>query len=140
MRILVPAAVLLALLLVGAIASAQSENPSLPPAPDRSPQNRSSESIVKGRAVYEDTDQPATRQRVQLIAIELLVNRRGPNRIPTTITDANGEFIFHHPGAGEYYVVTYPVDAHVPSAESSPFPLQTGDAAADAARLEQYKK
>ena len=121
------------LMLVGAIASAQS-------APDKSIQNRLGESIVKGRAVYEDTDQPATRQRVQLIAIELLVNPRGPVRIPTTITDAKGEFIFHNPGAGEYYVVARPIDAHVPSAESSPFLLPTGDAAADAARLERYKK
>jgi hypothetical protein len=40
----------------------------------------------------------------------------------------------------EYYVVAHPADAHVPSAESSPFPLQTGDPVADAARLEQYKR
>ena len=56
------------------------------------------------------------------------------------MTDANGEFILHHPGAGEYYVVAKPVDAHVPSAEASPFPLETGDPVAEAARLEQYKK
>jgi hypothetical protein len=78
--------------------------------------------------------------RVQLVAIELLANPRGPNRIPTTITDLNGEFIFLHAVAGEYYVVTHPADEHVSSAEGAPFPRQNGDPVADAARLEQYKK
>lgn len=131
---------LVALILIGANASAQSETASPPQAPAKSGQNSSRGPNVKGRAVYEDTGQPAARQRVQLVAIELLANRRGPYRISTTITDANGEFTFAHPPAGEYYVVSYPADAHVPSAESSPFPLQTGDPAADAAKLEQYKK
>jgi hypothetical protein len=63
--------------------------------------------------------------RVQLVAIELLANRRGPNRIPTTMTNANGEFIFLHAVAGEYYVVTHPADEHVPSAEGSPFLYKT---------------
>jgi hypothetical protein len=78
--------------------------------------------------------------RVQLVAIELLANRRGPNRIPTTMTNANGEFVFLHAVPGEYYVVTHPADEHVPSAEGAPFPLQNGDPVADAARVEQYKK
>jgi len=56
------------------------------------------------------------------------------------MTDANGEFVFLHLGAGEYYVVALPADAHVPSAEGSPFPLQTGDPVADAARLGEYKR
>jgi len=73
-------------------------------------------------------------------AIEVLANRRGPNRIPTTMTDANGDFVFTHLGAGEYYVVSHPADAHVPSAEGSPFPLQTEDPVADAARMEQYTR
>lgn len=140
MRMPVPAAVLVALMLVAANASAQSEAASPPSATEKSAQKSSAGPIVKGRATYEDTGQPAQRERVQLVAIELLVNRRGPMRIPTTTTDANGEFIFHNPGNGDYYVFTYPADAHVPSAESSPFPQQTGDAVTDAARLEQYKK
>src|SRR6266699_1229207 len=49
-------------------------------------------SVVTGRAVYEDTGQPAMRQRVQLIASEALSNPRGPLRIPTAITNENGEF------------------------------------------------
>jgi transcription termination factor Rho len=75
-----------------------------------------------------------------LVAVEALANRHGPNRIPTTMTDVNGEFGFLHLDAGEYYVVAKPVDEHVSSSERSPFPLQTGDPVADAARLEQYKK
>jgi hypothetical protein len=70
----------------------------------------------------------------------MLTNRRGLNHIPTTMTDTNGEFVFTHPGPGEYYVVAHPADEHVSSAEAAPFPLQTGDPVADAARLEQYKK
>jgi len=129
-----------ALMLVGANANAQSETAVPPRAADKFGQNSSRGGIVKGRALYEDTGQPAPRQRVQLVAIEMLANRRGPNRIPTTMTDANGEFIFRHPGAGEYYVVTHPVDEHVSSAESAPFPLEIGDPVADAARLKQYKR
>ncbi len=140
MRLSALAGALAALMLVGANASAQSQAASAPRAADKSVQNSSGGPIVKGRAVFEDTGQPAPRQRVHLVAIEMLANRRGPNRIPTAITDANGEFVFVHPPANEYYVVTRPADAHVPSAEGSPFPLQTGDTVADAARLEQYKK
>jgi len=124
-------------MLAGANANAQSE--AAKPRADQSGQNSSRVSIVKGRALYEDTGQPATRERVELVAIDLLANRRGPHRIPATMTDANGEFVFLHLDAGEYYVVAQPVDAHVSSAEGAPFPLQTGDPVADAARLEQYK-
>ncbi len=125
-------------MLAGANANAQSEAAAKPRS-DQSGQNSSRVSIVKGRALYEDTGQPATRERVELVAIDLLANRRGPHRIPATMTDANGEFVFLHLDAGEYYVVAQPVDAHVSSAEGAPFPLQTGDPVADAARLEQYK-
>jgi hypothetical protein len=126
-------------MLVGANANAQTET-TVPPGADKSAPNNSRGPIVKGRALYEDTGQPAARQRVQLVGIEMLSNRRGPNRIPTTVTDANGDFLFRQAGPGEYYVVAHPVDAHVRSAEAAPFPQQNGDPVADAARLEQYKK
>ena len=138
MRISKLAVAVLALMLAGAHANAQSENPAKPRAADLPAQNSARVAIVKGRALFEDTGQPAPRERVQLVAIELLASHRG--RIPTTMTDANGEFVFTQPGAGEYYVVAHPADEHVSSAESAPFPLQSGDPAADAARLEQYKK
>jgi len=138
MQISRPAVAALAFMLAGANANAQSEAAAKPRS-DQSGQNSSRVSIVKGRALYEDTGQPATRERVELVAIDLLANRRGPHRIPATMTDANGEFVFLHLDAGEYYVVAQPVDAHVSSAEGAPFPLQTGDPVADAARLEQYK-
>jgi len=129
-----------AFILLGANANAYSETVARSRPADKSGQNSSGGPTVKGRILYEDTGQPATRQRVQLVAVEALANPRGPNRIPTTTTDVNGEFLFLHLGAGEYYVVTHPVDEHVPGAEGSPFPQQTGDPVADAARLEQYKK
>jgi Carboxypeptidase regulatory-like domain len=138
MRISRLAVAALALTLVGANAKAQSETAAKPPGVDQSGQNSSRVSIVKGRALYEDTGLPAPRERVQLVAIELIGSRRG--RIPTTMTDANGEFTFTNQGAGEYFVVAHPADEHVSSAESAPFPLQSGDPVADAARLEQYKK
>src|SRR5207244_11993925 len=50
------------------------------------------QSIVKGHAVYEDTGQPAQRERIQLVAPELLTAHRG--RIPTAITDRNVEFCY----------------------------------------------
>lgn len=140
MRISKLAVAALTLMFLGANAGAQSENPARPSATNSPEQNSSRGSIVKGRVLFEDTGQPAPRERVQLIAIELVANRRGPVRIPTTMTDANGEFLFTHQAAGEYYVVAHPADAHVPSSENSPFPMQTGDPVADAARLEQYKK
>ena len=91
------------------------------------------QSIVKGRAVYEDTGQPAQRERIQLVAPELLTAHRG--RIPTAITDENGEFSFRGIGAGEYYIVARPIDEHVGSAVAAPFPLQTGDPVRDAAMV-----
>jgi Carboxypeptidase regulatory-like domain len=138
MRISTIAVAAIALMLMGANANAQSESAAKPRAGDKPDQNSSS--IVRGRAVYEDTGQPAPRERIQLVATELLANRRGPTRIPTTMTDGNGEFIFLHPGAGEFYVVAHPADAHVSSAEAAPFPLQNGDPVADTAGLEQYKR
>ena len=140
MRISRLAVAALALTLVGANAEAQSETAAKPRATDQSGQTSPGVSIVKGRVLYEDSGQPAPRQRVQLVAIEVLANRRGPNRIPGTMTDANGDFVLTHLGAGEYYVVAHPADEHVSSAESAPFPLQSGDPVADAARLEQYKR
>jgi len=99
MRISRLAVAALALTLVGANAEAQSETAAKPRAADQSGQTSPGVSIVKGRVLYEDSGQPAPRQRVQLVAIEVLANRRGPNRIPGTMTDANG-FCFHSLGSG----------------------------------------
>src|SRR5258705_2167868 len=97
-------------------------------------------SIVTGRAVYEDTGQPATRHRVQIIASEALSNPRGRLRIPTTITNENGEFSLRLIAAGDYYVVDSPVDEHSGSVQILPFLGQAGDSATYAAKLEQFKK
>jgi hypothetical protein len=96
MRISGLAVAVVALMLVGANANAQSESAVSAGANDKSGQNSARAPVVKGRAVYEDTGQPALRHRVQLVGIEVLANRRVPHRIPTTMTDANGEFIFRH--------------------------------------------
>src|SRR3989449_11242511 len=96
------------------------------------------QSIVKGRAVYDDTGQPAQRERVQLVASEVLTALRG--RIPTVITDENGEFSFRGISAGEYYIVSRPIDEHVGSAVAAPLPMQTGDPVRDAAIVSEYKK
>ena len=133
MRILRPALATLALILCVANTNAQTETAVKPGAAGQGP-------IVKGIVTYEDTGQPAPRVRVQLIAAESLVDRRGPQRVPTTVTAAKGEFIFVRPSAGDYYVVAHPVDERAPSAESAPFPRQTGDPSTDAANLEQYKR
>jgi Carboxypeptidase regulatory-like domain len=133
MRILRPALAALALTLWVANTNAQTDVAGKPGANGQG-------AIVKGIVTYEDTGQPAPRVRVQLIAAESLVDRRAPQRVPTTLTAAKGEFIFVRPGAGDYYVVAHPADEHAPSAESAPFPRQTGDPDADAASLEQYKR
>jgi hypothetical protein len=127
-------------LILGTDASAQSETAAPLRSVDKTVQQNSRVYVVKGRALFDDTGQPAPRVRVQLVAIELLVNRSGPNRIPTTMTNANGEFVFVQASVGEYYVVGRPADEHGPSAQGAPFPLQTGDLVADAARLAQFKK
>jgi carboxypeptidase family protein len=140
MRISRPALAALALILWGANANAQSETAAKPRATNQAAPENSRGPIVKGLVLYEDTGQPAPRQRVQLIAVESLADRRGSQRVPTTMTDAKGAFILARPAAGDYYVVAQPADEHAPSAASSPFPLQTGDPDADAARLDQYKR
>ena len=137
MRIVKPALAALALILCVAITNAQTDTARKPSGTD--PDN-SRGPIVKGIVTYEDTGQPAPRVRVQLIAAQAVTDRRGPVRVPTTLTAAKGEFIFVRPAAGDYYVVAHPADEHAPSAASSPFPLETGEPEADAARLEQYKQ
>ncbi|HEY3041693.1 MAG TPA: carboxypeptidase-like regulatory domain-containing protein [Pyrinomonadaceae bacterium] len=96
-------------------------------------------SMVTGRAIYEDTGQPATRERVQLISSETLSNLHGRIRIPTAITNENGEFSLRRIAAGEYYIFARPVDEHIRSGETLPI-WQFGESATDAARLEQFKK
>jgi hypothetical protein len=140
MRILRTALAALTLILCVAHTNGQTETARKPGAPDQAARENARGPIVKGHVVYEDTGQPAPRVRVQLVAADSVADRRGPQRIPTTMTDANGEFILARPGAGDYYVVAQPADERVPSAESSPFPRQTGDPDADAATLEQYKR
>jgi hypothetical protein len=140
MRILRPALAALALILCVANTNAQTETARKPGATDQAARENARGPIVKGRVVYEETGQPAPRVRVQLVAADSVADRRGPQRIPTTMTDAKGEFILARPGAGDYYVVAQPADERVPSAESSPFPRQTGEPDADAASLEQYKR
>jgi hypothetical protein len=97
-------------------------------------------SLVNGRAVYEDTGLPALRHRIQLISSQLLVRPMPRFRIPTAITNENGEFTFRQVAAGEYYVVPQAVDARPGSTSVFPLIGRSGDLAADAANVEQFKK
>jgi len=93
---------------------------------------------VTGRVVYEDTGQPATRHRVQLVASEALLNARAGLRIPTAMTNERGEFNLRG-ATGDYYVVAEQADQHG-SGELTAMLGRSTDSAADAARLEQFKK
>lgn len=97
-------------------------------------------SLVTGRAVYEDTGLPATRHRVELIASELLSGPHSRFAIPTAITSENGDFSLECVAAGEYYVVAQTVDRHTGGGLSFPFQGQSEDSALDAAKVEQFKK
>jgi Carboxypeptidase regulatory-like domain len=97
-------------------------------------------SLVTGRAVYDDTGLPATRHRVQLIASELLSGPHTRFRIPTAITDEHGMFRLQRISAGEYYVVARPVDERTSSAQIFPFLGRSEDGAADVAKVEKFKK
>jgi hypothetical protein len=97
-------------------------------------------SVVSGRAVFEDTREPATRERVQLIASEYLTHPVQRLLIPTAVTDERGDFEVKGVAAGEYYVVPTPVDEHQRTVDSFPFLHPTGDAANDAAKLAQFKQ
>ncbi|HEX7333831.1 MAG TPA: carboxypeptidase-like regulatory domain-containing protein [Pyrinomonadaceae bacterium] len=94
---------------------------------------------VTGRVVYEDTEQPATRHRVQLILSSGLLNARNGLRIPTAITDERGEFALRAVTAGEYYVHSEPIDQRGRS-KLEPVLSPSGNDEADAANLEQFKK
>ena len=94
--------------------------------------------MVTGRVVYEDTGQPATRHRVQLILATALLNARRL-RIPTAMTDERGEFTLRAVNAGDYYVFSEPIDLR----RQSKLTLvlnRTGDDDADAANVDQFKK
>lgn len=95
--------------------------------------------MVTGRVVYEDTGQPATRHRVQLIVSTALFNARNGLRIPTAITDERGEFTLRAVSAGEYYVYSDPVDKRGHSRLEQVL-SRSGDDDADAANLAQFKK
>lgn len=94
--------------------------------------------MVTGRVVYEDTGQPATHHRVQLIISTALLNAR-TLRIPTAITDEHGEFTLRGATAGEYYVYSEPVDKRGHSLLERVL-TRSGDDDADAANLDQFKK
>jgi len=94
--------------------------------------------MVTGRVVYEDTGQPATRHRVQLIVSTALLNAR-TLRIPTAITDERGEFTLRGATAGEYYVYSEPIDKRGRSLLERVL-TRSGDDDADAANLDQFKK
>ena len=95
--------------------------------------------MVTGRVVYEDTDQPAIRHRVQLIASTALLNPRTKLYIPTAMTDARGDFTIRDVSAGEYYVYSEPVDKRGHSILELVL-ARSGDDDADAANMGQFKK
>lgn len=95
--------------------------------------------VVTGRVVYEDTGQAAPRHRVQLIPSEALLNARSGLRLPTAITNERGEFSLQRVFAGEYYVLAEPVDQRR-SQQLTSILTRSGDTAADAAKLDQFKK
>jgi len=95
--------------------------------------------VITGRVVFEDTGEPATRHRVQLIASEALLNARNGLRIPTAITNERGEFTLQRVIAGEYYVVAGPVDQRGGSQLESVL-TRSSDSDADVKRLDQFKK
>src|SRR5215216_7119692 len=96
--------------------------------------------MVTGRVVYEDTGQPATRHRVQLIISTALLNARSGLRIPTAITNERGEFSLQRVSAGEYYVLAGPVDQRGGNRQLELVLTRSDDRDADAARLDQFKK
>lgn len=96
--------------------------------------------IVTGRVVYEDTGQPATRHRIQLIVSTALLNARNGLRIPTAITNERGEFTLQRVDTGEYYVIVGPMDQRGGPQQLQSVLTRTGDSEADAARLDQFKK
>jgi hypothetical protein len=96
--------------------------------------------MVAGRVVYDDTGQPATRHRIQLIASEALFNARNGLRIPTAITNENGEFSLRRVNPGVYYVVAISADERGSGRQLASVLTRSADSAADAAKLEQFKK
>ena len=96
--------------------------------------------VVSGRVIYEDNGQPATRHRVQLIASAAVLTSPKGLRIPTAITNERGEFSLQRVDAGEYYLVALPVDERGSNRELTSILARSADSAADAARVEQFKK
>jgi hypothetical protein len=104
------------------------------------PQTTPIGSTVRGRATFEDTNEPATRERIQLIPGEAVGQSAGRVAIPTAFTDDSGQFELKVVAAGEYYILARPIDEHATSNKLYPFLHPTGDVAADAIRVEEFKK
>ena len=96
--------------------------------------------VVSGRVVYEDTDQPASRHRVQLIAADALLNAPKGLHVPTAMTNERGEFSLRHVTAGDYYVVAQPIDQHGDNRDLTSVLIRSADSAADAANVERFKQ
>jgi hypothetical protein len=99
-----------------------------------------SQSTVSGHAVFEDTHEAATRERITLIASEYLDRPVQRLVIPSTVTDEHGDFDLKAVATGEYFVVPIPADQHQPPADEFPFLNLLGETAADDPRLAQFKR
>lgn len=94
------------------------------PAPRPAPQQRG-QSTVKGRVVYDETNEPVRGARVRISS------RRGEGPAGATVTNERGEFRFDNLAAGEYYVIATPTDAPSVGAATFGIPLPSGDHEAD---------
>lgn len=118
-------------------AMAQSATPGPAPVPGNAviQPPPTSNSHVKGRAIYQDSGLPAPRARVMLIDI------RQPGRWPGGMyTGEQGQFHLAGVPKGEYFVVVQSTEELQPGTLSIAMPLPSGDAAFDAAWFEQYTR
>lgn len=91
-----------------------------------------SNSVVRGRAVYEETGRPVRRARVLLLSEASAMHGGGTG----ALTGAVGEFEFKGVAAGRYLIAVNVVGALVPTG----FPSQTGygNTSVDFAKARQY--
>ncbi|HEX8772031.1 MAG TPA: carboxypeptidase-like regulatory domain-containing protein [Pyrinomonadaceae bacterium] len=94
--------------------------------PAASPSQRG-QSTVKGRVVYEETNEPVRGARVRISS------RQGLGPAGATTTNERGEFRFDHLASGEYYVIATPADAPSVGAQTFRIPLPSGDRETDEA-------
>jgi Carboxypeptidase regulatory-like domain len=129
---LILAGLILALSAIGAHAQDSNSKPASGNEVIRPPVR--SKTVVRGRAIFDDTGLPA------VAALVRLLDPKSPRPMGGMTTNDRGGFGLGGIPPGEYYLIVQPASEFAAGQPSFSFPLRTGDEAFDAALLDEFTR